>query len=187
MSATNDEAVEDPGRALEEAFFQDVDQDLIAKFFEDAADEERRKMLIAKTGLPDSPLIDQLIDRDFSSASLSALMLLPSVLVAWADGTMSPEERRTVLQAAAEQNLDQDAIKVLESWIEKQPGDNLWSLWQDYAGAVYDKIGAEAAGQLADEILALATKVAKASGGIFGRMSISAQEQVILDEVKLVR
>ncbi|MEO1527738.1 MAG: hypothetical protein AAFX06_20100 [Planctomycetota bacterium] len=186
MSAPNDTA-EDPGRALEEAFFQDVDQDLIAKFFEDAAQDERRKSLIQNTGLHDGPLIDELLDRDFSSASLSALMLLPSVLVAWADGTMSPEERRTVLQAASEKNLGDDAIKLLESWIDKQPGDNLWSLWQQYAGAVYDKIGPEAAGQLADEILALATKVAEASGGIFGRMSISAEEQVILDEIKLVR
>ena len=186
MTAAND-AVDDPGRALEEAFFQDVDQDLIAKFFENAAQDEQRKSLISQTGLPDTPLIDELLDRDFSAASLSALMLLPAVLVAWADGTMAPAERRTVLQAASEQNLGEDAIKLLESWTEKQPGDNLWSLWQQYAGAVYDKIGPESAGQLADEILALATKVAEAAGGIFGRMSISAEEQVILDEIKLIR
>ncbi|MEL6107260.1 MAG: hypothetical protein AAFU85_14565 [Planctomycetota bacterium] len=187
MNAASNDALEDPGRALEEAFFRDVDQDLIAKFFDDAAADERRASLISHTGLPDTPLIDELLERDFSEASLSALMLLPAVLVAWADGTMAPEERRTVLQAAAEKNLGEDALKLLESWIDRQPGGNLWSLWQEYAGAVYDKIGAEAAGQLADEILDLATKVAKASGGIFGRMSISAEEQVILDEIKLIR
>ena len=56
--------------------------------------EKLREQLASATGFQDPELIDHLVDRGFEPTTLTALALVPMVFVAWADGTVTPSERR---------------------------------------------------------------------------------------------
>src|SRR5690349_4420588 len=51
-----------------------------------------------------------------------ALMLLPLVYVAWADGTVQNVERELILKFAGQRlHLTPETMKVIEGWLEKTP------------------------------------------------------------------
>jgi len=179
----------DRGRALEDEYFHRVDQELIAKLHADAERETQRERLMRFTGLPDTDLIDDLMQQGITPESLAAMMYLPAVLVAWADGDVAAQERQVIVHEAIEHDLfqRQAAMDLLDQWLRKPPGRNMWSIWQAYAGAVLDQLGPRQAGELHERVHSLATRVAMAAGGMFGRGKITSGEQAILDEIAELR
>ena len=94
------------GQLLEDEFFHRLDQDLRAQLRRTMERDALLKQLAAATGLKNPRLLDRLADRGFEVATVAALALVPTVLVAWADGWVSPPERQAVLTAATQRGLD---------------------------------------------------------------------------------
>ena len=179
------DAIHDRGRALEDEFFHRVDEQLKQKLRESMEREQHREQLIAATGFQDNELLDHLLDGGFQPASVAALALVPAVFIAWADGSVTPNERQAVMSAALQRGLDNQptAMKMLEAWLHRHPPRSLWNLWKEYAIALRKTAPPSVAEKLTNEILRQCKAVAEASGGTLGFGKISKQEQELLDEI----
>ncbi|MCJ2048106.1 hypothetical protein MKK58_26725 [Methylobacterium sp. J-078] len=96
------------GLALEDLFFA---REEAASRRRDGGllDAQRLRETFAEaSGITDDTLLRRLTNLGIGPDTLAALMLVPVVAVAWADGKMDDEERGSVLAAAADARLDVD-------------------------------------------------------------------------------
>src|SRR6056297_958344 len=179
------DAIHQRGQALEDEFFHRVDEKLRADLERSLARESQRQQLAEATGFQEQALLDHLLDAGFEATTLTALALVPMVFVAWADGSVTPQERQAVLSAAIHRGLkDQPtALNMLEGWLHKHPPKSLWEVWKEYVVALRQTLAPTFAEMLHAEIMRLSTTVAEASGGTLGFRKISKAEQAVLDEI----
>ena len=177
--------IHDRGQALEDEYFRRVDQKLLEELREKNERERLIDELTKATGLHDEELLGALLDAGIDASKVAALALTPLVFVAWADGTITSDERQAVISAALRQGVAGNpfAFKLLEQWLQTRPRRQLWTLWQAYAGELHRAIPPTTADKLAARLVAQAAEVAKASGGVLGIGKISAQEQRVIDEI----
>lgn len=172
-----------PGRRLEDAFFLQEDQKLIARLRE----MEKMKATVAAlrevSGIHDEAVLRRLLDLGVHPQTVSALSLVPLVMTAWADGTVDAEEREAVLRAAGDCGMKPGCIEhdLLVSWLSRKPARELLEAWEHYIRALCGKLGPEDVRRLKGDLLAHARSVAEASGGFLGLTSkVSAQEEAML-------
>jgi hypothetical protein len=135
--------------------------------------------------LLDAELLGRLNSLGLDESSYRALLVLPLVVVAWADGDVSAAERDRIT-AAVEANvtLKLEAQRVFRDWLTHRPSDH------------YVERGLEVLADLALRIRGmtlvtdnvakwkeLALGVAKADGGVMGLFSVSAAEKKAIDEL----
>ena len=182
------DAIHRRGQALENEYFQHVDQQLLQKLREKSDYEQRLAELTEAAGVKDAELARHLIDAGIDASNVAALTLTPIVFVAWASGTVSPEERQGVMSAALRRGVNSNplAFRLLEQWLQTRPPRELWSLWKEYAAALHQTLPAETAEKLRERLLTQAREVAMASGGVLGVGKICPSEQRVLDEIESV-
>jgi len=169
-------------RALESEFFRRVDEKLLNELKERLSAESAQAQLAESTGIADEILLRELVDAGVTAEAMAALTLAPLVLVAWADGSVTREERACVLNAAHKEGVEPGtpAADLLDHWLEDRPGDKLEIAWQDYMHQTLPRISAGAATMLRTHVLAGAKAVAKSAGGILGFGAVSAAEQRVI-------
>ena len=86
------------GRKHEEDYFRKRDRELIERMRQAAAAEQTRKDLQAKTGLQDPELLRDLEELGFTPDTIALLPLVPVLQVAWAEGGVSPAERKLIVE-----------------------------------------------------------------------------------------
>lgn len=173
-------------RALEDEFFHRVDEKLRQDLRKSMQSPDSPEALADAIGLDDQELAQHLLGEGISSTTLVALTLVPSVFVAWADGDVTADERKAVLEAANSRGIGQGhpAYKLLQGWLQETPPQSLWDAWKEYASAAGHSLSDQNTRRLARQIIRQATWVAEASGGFLGMGKISKQEQQVLDDVK---
>jgi hypothetical protein len=181
-------ALEQRGRALENEFVRRVDEKLAADLRAQLQAEALRKHLAEASGLTDVRLLDALIQLKITAESLIAMMLVPLVQVAWADGKVEDAERDAILQAAADNNWlpDSVAYQLLGSWLDALPSPSLMQTWKDYTLSVVATLSPPERQTLKDKIINNVRTVAAAAGGILGIRKISTREDQILADVTSV-
>jgi hypothetical protein len=179
------DAIHKRGQALENEYFQRVDQQLLKELRESEARATRLAELMKATGLHDEEVASHLLDADIDASNVAALTLTPLVFVAWASGTVSAEERQGVISAALRRGVNSDAtaFRLLEQWLQNRPRRELWKLWTEYARALHESLPAATADKLSQRLMEQAELVAKASGGFLGMGKVCAAEQRVLDEI----
>ena len=180
-------AFRDRQQALENEFFHHVDKKLIDQLRKAAQDEESRKKLLHVTGLHDEELLQELVDKGFSAESLSALSLVPVVLVAWSDGSVDESERSAILTAADNTGIEDGSLasELLNGWLSERPPATLLETWSQYVAGLKSTLSATAFEALKTEIIQHSTDVATASGGVLGLFGkISQQEKSVLDRIE---
>jgi len=171
---------------LEEAFFAKHNEELRQKMQEVDAQKFRKEALSAATGIFDEAVLARLEQLQIGTGTLAALTLVPMVLVAWADGTISAEERRAVLAGATEAGLSAGSpgLELLGAWLQVRPGPALFQAWKDYVQALTRTLNAAERGSLEASVLGQSRAVAAAAGGFLGLTSpISVAEQGMMDEL----
>ena len=176
------------GRALENEYFRRVDHDLIRKRHEEMQLAEKVAELTRIIGTDDDSLSEHLLDVGIDSTTVAALALTPLVFVAWADGSITSDERQTVISTAIRQGVydSHEAFDLVQQWLHTRPRKPLWDAWKHYAAEFHNNLPAVIANKLAFRTIFRATRVAKASGGVLGFGKISESEQRILDEIAIV-
>lgn len=172
--------------SLEEAFFARHNEELRQKLLKADAEKFRKEALSAATGIVDEAVLARLMALEIGTGTLAALTLVPMVLVAWADGTISAEEHRAVLAAAQQSGLSagSPALELLEAWLHTRPAPALFQAWKDYVLALTRTLPAAERQSLEASVLAQAHKVAAATGSFLGLTSpISAAENALLREL----
>ena len=172
---------------LEEVFFARQTLDQLKHMREEKIAAMEREELSQASGITQKEILDELRQTGIKPESLAALSLIPLVKVAWADGELDAKEKDAILQAIHKEGISKDSpsYEMLETWISKEPNEDLYKAWVDYVGALSHALDGKSFVTLRDEILGFAHKVAEASGGFLGLGSkTSSVEQAALDSLK---
>ncbi len=177
---------EDRRAALEEAFFARQNEALLRQLRETEQQQTARGALAAASGITDDAVLDRLIELGIGAQTLAAFALAPLVLVAWADGTLSSEERSAVLSGAHKAGLKAGDVGhgLLEQWLAQPPGGDLLAAWKAYTAALTVGMAPAQRHALRDAVLGQAESVADAAGGFLGLGNrVSAVERKVLTEL----
>ena len=182
-----DRILDERRQGLEEAFFAQENARLVQRLREEGARGTRRQSIAAAAGIQDDSLLDALEALEISPETLGAFSLVPLVLVAWADGSISAEERAAALRASEEAGVapGSPARALLESWLGSRPPASLEAAWLGYAHALGQGMDPAARGALRGATLDRARKVAEAAGGFLGLTSpVSESERKVLAKLE---
>ena len=172
-------------KAFEEEFFQRKNQQLLDKLRATFERNLTREQLQAATGITDPKVLERLIALQVRGETMAAFALYPLVEVAWADGKLDRAEREAILAAAAAEGIQPGSAgyEMLEAVMADGPTEARRTVWFAYARDLCSRLDAAERGQVRDELLRRARKVALASGGILGIAKVSAKEKRILDAI----
>jgi len=172
------------GKALEDIFFQSVDQQLLQNLRAERSEEDATRGIRSECGIRNDKVLAELAELGVTGETILAVSLIPLVAVAWADGNVTDKERERILDAEEAQHLDMATQELLNHWLDNNPGPEVFEAWKHFVNELRG-ILTPAHGTLFDaEIIERAEAVAKASGGYFTYGAVSPAEQKVLDEVK---
>ncbi len=175
-------------KSLVDAFFHARDQQLLDEFRQRLEKKDRRAQLAAVCGVHDEAALDRLIALNISPEALAAIRVVPLVQVAWSDGSVSPEERAAIIQAAKDAGIQsQDGhYPLLEHWLNENPGREMLEAWEHYIQSLCKQLTPEEVVKLKKETLELTNKVAEAAGGgLLGlRSKVSKSERAMIDKLE---
>ena len=171
---------------LEERFFKDMDQQLIARLQEQQQLEKSAESIMQVTGIADQHLAEEIARLNVSVETLAAFRLVPLVAVAWADDLVDSSERFEITKAAEQTGIraDEPAMAMLNAWTERRPGSELLDAWCDYTQALCASINEQQRAALKQEIMRQVRAVAEATGGLLGFGSVSPSEQATIKRIE---
>ncbi len=171
---------------LEERFFSELDQQLLAKLQAEQANTQTAETIMRVSGINDQKLAQEIASMGVTVETLTAFRLVPLVAVAWADDHMEESERYTILLAAEKAGLNEGepAMELLKAWTAKRPTSELMDTWCEYAKSLSLSLNGEMRTLLKKEILDQIQTVAKAAGGVLGFASVSASEKAVIDRIE---
>ncbi|MDB5416553.1 MAG: putative rane protein [Rubritepida sp.] len=184
----SDRILNDRRNGLEEAFFAEHNETLRRHLVDSYGKQDRRQALAASSGIRDEAVLDRLMELNLSAETMTALTLVPLVLVAWADGSVSEMERKAVIDGAAHAGLlaNSPGGALLESWLRNEPSAALVTAWKEYVRALTLPLDLDARRALELGVLDQARNVADAAGGFMGLTSrISSAEREKLTELSV--
>lgn len=182
----SDDSLKSRGSALENEFFNAVDAKLIADLRAQLQAAEETKSLKTVTGVQDEQTVQALVNAGVSATTYPALRLFPLVAVAWADGALEPAEVETVMDVASKHGVGRDSSsgKLLEAWLSKNPGSDLFNAWESFAIKLVQTIPESEAASVKEALLKEVKQVAQASGGILGWAAISSGESKVMQRIE---
>ena len=168
------------GRSLEADYFRRKDRELLERAREREAAAQRCRHLGEVLGIDaNDPVSTGLSALEFDGGTVPLLEIVPAIQVAWADGTLPPRERREIERLLARPNLQEAAAlgsAMVEQWLARQPGCDLYRLATDALRLRASRLAADERKRLVGQILADCNAVAAASGGVFGLGALSSAE-----------
>jgi hypothetical protein len=173
-------------RTLEDAFFARENARLLEEMRAEARKTERRQAMRDVISIEDEALVDHLLELGLGPETVLAVTLVPLAVVAWADGSIQPQERAAILKAASDKGIEPGSLawQMLESWLSKRPDPKLVDAWKRYVQSIWPSLTAKEHDEIREMGLERARHVADAAGGFLGLTSrISASEQAALDEM----
>lgn len=183
----SDEFLGDRKKALEESFFAKENERLLEKLRAEQARLEAKEALAQASQIQDDAVIERLVELGIGPDTWTALLLVPLVEVAWADGVLEERERKAVLEAAANTGITpgRASYDLLERWLDERPDGRLLEVWGEYVVGVASRLDEQGRHTLHDEILGNARRVAEAAGGILGfGNKVSEQERAVLNRLE---
>lgn len=175
-----------PSKA-EEQYFQLKEAELLARMKARREQARELKELAAETGIADEEILAILQEMDYTRETVSILHFVPLVQVAWASGSVTPQERQTVLQLAEWRGIasDSPAGLQLQEWMDNRPSDEFFLTTLRIIRHIIDHedVPYERAAQRTD-LISMCMRIATASGGFLGMSNkVSDGEQAALDQI----
>jgi hypothetical protein len=179
------EPLRQQARALENQFFSQVDQKLLADLRKQLETVTKREVLARVANIKDQDVLDQLLEFGIDAETFTALMFVPLAAVAWADGNVDAQERDAILAVARQANMQPGGLgyELLSSWLTAPPAESLFDAWKSYVSSLKKEMNPEWFDKLKAEVLNDAEEIAVASGGVLGIGRISAAEKKKLAEL----
>src|SRR4051812_21917540 len=150
-------------------------------------DAQRSKDELRKaSGMTGDAVLEKLVPLGLRANTIAALSLVALIQVAWADGAIQDNERTAILQGAHGKGLEEgtDGYDLLQTWLKRRPGDELFTAWEAYIKALASQLNDEQNRLLKNQILGFAKMVASAAGGILGFGKVSATEEQVLHRIE---
>lgn len=143
-----------------------------------AAEAAERRKVAATLATDDESLVARIRELGFDGDTARVLDILPLVHVAWADGSVSANERRAIAALLAQREIapGSEAALLIEALMDERPSDTFLSETLDLLRALGGTKGAS--------VVDLCIQVADASGGFFGLgEKISEEERALIQHI----
>ena len=178
------DGLHDRGKALEDRFFQQKDQQLLAKLNKEIEARESRAALKEVSGIEDESTLDALIEHDINANTFAAVSLIPLVTVAWADKTIKKAEKDALMQAAHESGISESSpcYMLLESWTYEKPEDDLFDIWKSYIAELKKHLDDQSLEKIKSTVCSRAKHIAASAGGFLGISAVSFAETAVIKE-----
>lgn len=159
--------------------------ELQKEFVDTLTIEERKNELALAIQIKSPQIVSDLYDAGFRAETADAIDLIPLAFAAWASGTVTADERKTVIAALEQFEVVENpvALKLFTSWLDSRPSNKLMALWEDAMRAKREVLSVEVWSELGSRLLLNCRAVAMASGGILGFGKICEAEQAVIDQV----
>ena len=182
---TDRDAFAERGRSLEEEYFHRKERELIEKMRVRAAGEEQRRRLGQETGVGDDDVLRDLQDLGYTPETVMLLHLVPLVQTAWAEGGVTQKERDLIVKAARSRGITagSPADQQLDLWLAQRPSDELFEKTLRAIRTILQAQPDDVRAASEKDLLALASAIATASGGIVGFRAVSDEERQILAHI----
>ena len=121
----------------------------------------------------------------YTPETVMLLHLVPLIQTAWAEGGVTQKERELVVKAARTRGISAGsaADEQLHRWLAQKPSDDLFEKTLRAISTILQAQSPEARAASERDLLALATAIASASGGIVGFRAVSDEERQILAHI----
>jgi hypothetical protein len=182
-----DEAFHKRERFYEEEYFHKREQEFIAAIRRRQARQGEIKELGAKLGVSDPGLIEAILDLGFSAQLSPLLFLAPVVRMAWVDGSVSPQERKMIVELARKDGVAEHGVAdlLLAEWLEKKPSEAFFYDTLLAIRAVLLAIPREQADARRTETISRAKALATAPEGLLHiGAGVLEPEQRLLDSIE---
>lgn len=178
--------LEERGRALEDHFYEKEDAQKLAAMKQKLESQQSKEELRKASGMTDEAVLDKLVGLGLRANTIAALSLVPLIYVAWADNEIQDNERTSILQGAHGKGLEQGSAgyELLQSWLSRRPGDELFVAWEAYIKALTAQLNDEQNRLLKNQIVGFAKMVASSSGGLLGFGKVSSAEEKVLQRIE---
>jgi len=162
----NDRSLEERMRRLEGKFFPSDDPGLAGKLRDMKQVGESREALSQALGVRNDAVINQLLELEIAPELVSALMVIPFLEVAWADGDIDESERTAVLACAERLGFHRGGVDyaLLEQWLQNRPEPKLFRAWSHCIEGICEQLTNKEVEALKASFLIHARTVALASG-----------------------
>lgn len=182
---TDRDAFAERGRSLEEEYFHRKERELIEKMRVRAAGEEQRRRLGQETGVGDDDVLRDLQELGYTPETVMLLHLVPLIQTAWAEGGVTQKERDLIVKAARSRGITagSPADQQLDLWLAQRPSDELFEKTLRAIRTILQAQPDDARAASEKDLLALASAIATASGGIVGFHTVSDEERQILAHI----
>jgi hypothetical protein len=170
-------------RTNEEEYFQKKDRELVERMRQRAQAERQLRELGESMGVTDPGVIKELADLGFTPETVKLLPLIPVLEMAWAEGGVTPPERKMVVEVARARGIDKEsaADHQLLEWLDRRPEESVFRR----AGRLINALFASGVrlDLTPDDLLEYCEAIADASGGMFGIRRVSADERATLERI----
>lgn len=178
------------GRGEEDAYFRRQDAKLLEKLHQEAKLEEIATALAEKLQVDNPDLLRRVMELGVTVDSAPVFFLAPLVQVAWAEGTVTEQERDTVLRLARARGIEvsSPAYTQLLKWLRERPVDALFDTAVEVIKYGFAVLPPEEQEERIKRVVQACHEVATASGGGLAKMlglgsSVSSAEASILDTI----
>jgi len=173
-------------RDQEEDYFRKQDRELVERMRKAAAESEALKPLGAESGIQDPDVLRDIAELGFTADTVILLPLVPILQVAWAEGGISPAERKLILDFARLRGITEGspADQQLADWLKLQPAPEVFSRGDRLVAAMLAAGAAPTHDLSADDLVKYCESIAAASGGILGIGKVSAVERSAIEEIQ---
>jgi hypothetical protein len=173
---------------LESAFFHPEDAKLVSKLAELRNMEDTKQALSDVSGIKNDRILGKLVALKVRPEIAAALVVVPLIEVAWADGKVDDKERAAVLAKLADSGVKKGGIEheIAQSWLLRRPKPQLLEAWTHYVEGLVKPMSPTEREALRTELLNGLTAVAEASGGFAGIRKISASESEMVAKLKVL-
>jgi hypothetical protein len=182
---SNTDALQNRVRSLENAFFTEQDQKLLAGLKEKLDRDTTLAQFRSATGIENASVLEALYGLGVTPAALAALRAYPLIAVAWADGSTTADEVATV-RSISEKHFSRDSAagELVERWLATPPAPGMLDLWESCLSAMFHEMPAADASALKAKLVEEINEVATASGGLLGWGAVSQSEKNTMQRIK---
>ena len=178
-----DDPLANKRRAHEEDYFQKRDLELIEKARQQARAQQQLRELGERVGITDPEISRELAELGFTPETVKLLPLVPVLEMAWAEGGVTPDERKMVVEVARARGVEQGsaADSQLTEWLDRRPEESVFRRAGRLISALF--VPGTRFDITPDDIIKYCEAIADASGGVFGIRRVSSDERATLGRI----
>lgn len=180
----------DREKALEDSYFRQQDAKLLKRLREGAALDDIAIALAEKLQLENPEILIRAREVGITPDTAAAFLVAPLVQIAWAEGSVTKQERAVVLRLALERGIEAQspAYSQLVTWLEVRPPDALFDAAIQAIQCGLSVLPPKEKEERIERIVDACREVAAASGSEVARLlglgdGVSGSEASILDTI----